>query len=205
MDYTFGLSSPRVEAGEMLEREAKEVRDKLKTAQHFQLRAPPPAIAPVSEDVAATEASSDFPTDGDHSSSRRPSESSSVSADSLSEVSTSTTGAVSSAEGKRHRQQASVVSAPPGYDPGPPGARTPYAAVCPREDEGVEALPDYSCAVHIEGWMPRKPEFTAPGVQANHRNWRRQYVILHGTSLRCVFFCSALFPFLLTKMLHTEC
>lgn len=37
--------------------------------------------------------------------------------------------------------------------------------VAPREEEGKEKLPRYSCAIHLEGYMPRKLEFTAPSVQ----------------------------------------
>ncbi|TNY20508.1 hypothetical protein DMC30DRAFT_352215 [Rhodotorula diobovata] len=32
--------------------------------------------------------------------------------------------------------------------------------------------------------MPRKLEFTAPGVQARDRAWKRQYFVLHGTSIK---------------------
>jgi hypothetical protein len=53
-----------------------------------------------------------------------------------------------------------------------------------REDEGHEDLPGYSCEVHIEGYVPRKMEFTKPGVQAKDRRWKRQYIILHGTSIK---------------------
>jgi hypothetical protein len=53
-----------------------------------------------------------------------------------------------------------------------------------REDEGREALPSYTCDVHIEGYVPRKMEFTKPGLQAKDRRWKRQYVILHGTSVK---------------------
>lgn len=53
-----------------------------------------------------------------------------------------------------------------------------------REDEGREALPSYTCDVHIEGYVPRKMEFVKPGVQAKDRRWKRQYVILHGTSVK---------------------
>lgn len=53
-----------------------------------------------------------------------------------------------------------------------------------REDEGREALPAYTCDVHIEGWVPRKMEFLKPGVQAKDRRWKRQYLILHGTSIK---------------------
>jgi len=56
--------------------------------------------------------------------------------------------------------------------------------VVPREEEGHEKLPQYSCAIHLEGWMPRKMEFKSPGVQAKDRAWKRQYVIVHGTMIR---------------------
>ncbi|TKY84831.1 hypothetical protein EX895_005911 [Sporisorium graminicola] len=56
--------------------------------------------------------------------------------------------------------------------------------ILPREEEGREKLPAYCCGVHIEGYLPRKLEFSAPGVQAKDRSWKRQYFVLHGTSLR---------------------
>ena len=56
--------------------------------------------------------------------------------------------------------------------------------VFPREEEGKEGLPDYTCAVHFEAYMPRKMEFTAPTVQAKDRAWKRQYVVLHGTAIK---------------------
>jgi len=72
----------------------------------------------------------------------------------------------------------------PPYNSIPTYRPSAEAQVAPREDEGREGLPDYSCAVHIEGWMPRKVEFTAPGLQATNRTWKRRYVILHGTSIK---------------------
>lgn len=56
--------------------------------------------------------------------------------------------------------------------------------IYPREEEGQEKLPLYNCSVHIEGYLPRKMEFSAPGVQAKDRSWKRQYIVLHGTCLR---------------------
>lgn len=53
-----------------------------------------------------------------------------------------------------------------------------------REEEGKEALPSYTCDVHIEAWVPRKMEFMKPGEQAKDRRWKRQYMILHGTSIK---------------------
>lgn len=146
-DPGFPLLSPRFEAGEMLEREAKELREKLKTTQQFQLQPPPPSAE-----------------------ARRTPPPKRTSADSV--ASSSDAESLQSKEGL------------PSYDPGPLGARLPYSAVHPRDDEGAEQLPGYSCAVHIEGWMPRKCEFIKAGVQATNRTWKRQYIVLHGTSLR---------------------
>jgi hypothetical protein len=56
--------------------------------------------------------------------------------------------------------------------------------VVPREEEGIEGLPDYTCSVHIEGYYPRKLEFTAPSVVSKDRGWKRQYFVLHGTSIK---------------------
>ncbi|GAA5911209.1 uncharacterized protein JCM6883_001940 [Sporobolomyces salmoneus] len=60
----------------------------------------------------------------------------------------------------------------------------PRQDVEPREEEGKEGLPQYTCSIHIEGFMPRKMEFTSPGVQAKDRAWKRQYIVLHGTSIK---------------------
>ncbi|KAK0554430.1 hypothetical protein OC845_000691 [Tilletia horrida] len=62
----------------------------------------------------------------------------------------------------------------------PDGAQT----IFPREEEGRERLPPYKCSVHIEGYLSRKLEFSAPNIQAKDRSWKRQYFVLHGTSLR---------------------
>ncbi|KAM0747455.1 hypothetical protein T439DRAFT_89761 [Meredithblackwellia eburnea MCA 4105] len=56
--------------------------------------------------------------------------------------------------------------------------------VYPREEEGKEGLPGYTCAVHFEAYMPRKMEFTAPTVQAKDRAWKRQYIVIHGTAIK---------------------
>ncbi|QRV76231.1 Nascent polypeptide-associated complex subunit alpha [Ceratobasidium sp. AG-Ba] len=64
----------------------------------------------------------------------------------------------------------------------PPSYKELYPSV-PREEEGREKLPPYSCGIHIEAMMPRKMEFSAPGVLAKDRAWKKQYIVLHGTSL----------------------
>ncbi|GAA5899881.1 hypothetical protein JCM5296_006205 [Sporobolomyces johnsonii] len=85
----------------------------------------------------------------------------------------------------RPRSMYELRDAPPAYSSiaRAPGLG-PQQPVQPREEEGKEGLPAYTCAIHIEGFMPRKMEFTAPGVQAKDRAWKRQYIVLHGTSIK---------------------
>jgi hypothetical protein len=64
----------------------------------------------------------------------------------------------------------------------PPTYTELYPAV-PREEEGREKLPAYSCGIHIEALMARKMEFSAPGVMSKDRAWKKHYIVLHGTSL----------------------
>lgn len=73
-------------------------------------------------------------------------------------------------------------SPPPPYPTfGPLGARF---RVAPREDEGQERLPGYTNDVHLRAVLPRKVEFTKPGVQAKDRKWRRVLCELEGTVFR---------------------
>ena len=95
------------------------------------------------------------------------------------------TAAAAASRLHRPRSMYELHVAPPGYhseykrsDLGP------VQLVFPREEEGAEGLPDYSCSIHIEAYMPRKMEFAAPSVQAKERAWKRQYVLLHGTSIK---------------------
>ena len=55
------------------------------------------------------------------------------------------------------------------------------STVMPREEEGKERLPPYSNDIYLAAIMPRKMEFSAPGVQAKDRKWRRALCVLHGT------------------------
>lgn len=84
----------------------------------------------------------------------------------------------------RRRSMYELPTAPPAYHAVYKRPAGPAQVVYPREEEGVEGLPDYTCAVHLEGYMPRKMEFTAPSVQARDRSWKRVYVVLHGTSIK---------------------
>ncbi|KAG9032696.1 hypothetical protein FRB95_001124 [Tulasnella sp. JGI-2019a] len=59
----------------------------------------------------------------------------------------------------------------------------PYPKYFPREDEGMEKLPPYSCRIHFEASVQRKMEFSGPGLMARDRAWKRVYVVVNGTSL----------------------
>lgn len=80
---------------------------------------------------------------------------------------------------KRRRSMDDTLGKPPTYEP----PRTGSKFGVPREEEGRERLPEYFCHVHIEGYLPRKMEFSAPGQQSRDRSWKRLYFVLHGTSL----------------------
>jgi hypothetical protein len=73
-------------------------------------------------------------------------------------------------------------SAPPPYPQFSYGERGP--AIQPRDDEGREHLPRYTNDIYLRAIMPRKMEFTAPGVQARDRKWRRTLCVLEGTAFR---------------------
>ncbi|KAF7360282.1 hypothetical protein MVEN_00757500 [Mycena venus] len=90
---------------------------------------------------------------------------------------------------KRRRSMPEIMAAPPPYtmplfsspffnlnaNNGGAGNAHPLAQarIAPRDDEGRETLPQYSNDILLRGVMPRKMEFTAPGVQARDRKWRR--------------------------------
>ncbi|CAE7146318.1 unnamed protein product [Rhizoctonia solani] len=75
----------------------------------------------------------------------------------------------------RRNSMPTLIRHPPNYDD--------LYHSAPREEEGSEKLPGYSCGIHIEAMMPRKMEFSAPGVLAKDRGWKKQYIVIHGTSL----------------------
>ena len=56
--------------------------------------------------------------------------------------------------------------------------------VFPRDEEGKEKLPDYSNDVFLSALLPRKLEFSSPGVQARDRKWRRMLCVLEGTAFK---------------------
>jgi hypothetical protein len=57
-------------------------------------------------------------------------------------------------------------------------------SIQPRDDEGKEQLPPYSNSIYLTGIMPRKLEFSSPGVQARDRKWRRVLCVLEGTAFK---------------------
>jgi len=73
-------------------------------------------------------------------------------------------------------------SDPPPYPAFNP--RTKEHLVTPREDEGRERLPPYTNSLHLVAIMPRKMEFSSPGIQAKDRKWRRVVCELDGTAFR---------------------
>ncbi|KAG1440305.1 hypothetical protein G6F56_011980 [Rhizopus delemar] len=56
--------------------------------------------------------------------------------------------------------------------------------IIPREEEGREELPPYSCTVFKMGYVNIKKEYDAPNVRTRWRNWRKLYFELWGTMLR---------------------
>jgi hypothetical protein len=72
---------------------------------------------------------------------------------------------------------------PPPY----PSDLPPFRAnhyIAPREDEGREQLPAYSNQIYLQAIMPRKMEFSKPGIQAKDRKWRRVMCVLEGTAFK---------------------
>ncbi|KAF7316434.1 hypothetical protein MIND_00162400 [Mycena indigotica] len=103
---------------------------------------------------------------------------------------------------RRRRSMPEVSAAPPPYtspmfplqflDDGESSHLHPLAQarIAPREDEGREVLPPYSNSILLRSVMPRKMEFSEPGVQAKDRKWRRVICELEGTVFR-VYRCQA--------------
>lgn len=55
--------------------------------------------------------------------------------------------------------------------------------IIPREEEGREELPAYSCTLHKEAVFERKMELSNPFERADKRRWKKVYLVLHGTKL----------------------
>lgn len=74
---------------------------------------------------------------------------------------------------------------PPPYPAFPPHPHHRLFAY-PRDDivEGSETLPQYSNDIYLKSVMPRKLEFSKPGIMARDRKWRRVVCELEGTVFR---------------------
>jgi hypothetical protein len=46
-----------------------------------------------------------------------------------------------------------------------------------------ETIPDYSCDVHMGGYLNIKTELCSPFTTSRDNNWHQVYVVLHGTQL----------------------
>ena len=79
----------------------------------------------------------------------------------------------------------STTTPPPPYPdlfPQPYGVKP--AQIQPRDDEGREKLPAYSNSIYLKAIMPRKIEFSQPGVLSKDRKWKRVLCVLEGTSFK---------------------
>lgn len=74
---------------------------------------------------------------------------------------------------------------PPPYDAvlAPSTSPRPKFNIQPREDEGREVLPPYSCAISLENVFLKKMELEGAVHRAHDRNWYRVVVALQGTAL----------------------
>lgn len=73
---------------------------------------------------------------------------------------------------------------PPSYEPLQqiPSPRRKFN-IQPREDEGREELPGYSCAISLEAVFAKKLELEGAVHRAYDRNWYKVFVTLQGTAL----------------------
>jgi hypothetical protein len=91
------------------------------------------------------------------------------------------------------RRRSMPAANPPSYSAlfaGLPPGLGQDVKIQPREDEGKEKLPSYTNEIFLKAIMPRKMEFSSPGVQAKDRKWRRVLCVLEGTAFR-VYKCPA--------------
>ena len=72
---------------------------------------------------------------------------------------------------------------PPSYDEALSSTSRRKFNIQPREDEGQEVLPQYSCAINLENVFMRKTELHGAVHRTQDRNWYREVVTLQGTAL----------------------
>ncbi|KUJ21461.1 uncharacterized protein LY89DRAFT_694908 [Mollisia scopiformis] len=87
-----------------------------------------------------------------------------------------------------HQEEGGIVSEPPGPPPNydalleSPTLRRRFN-IQPREDEGREVLPPYSCEISVQSVFLRKMELEGAVHKASDRNWYKVLVTLQGTAL----------------------
>ena len=93
-------------------------------------------------------------------------------------------------EGSRIQRRRSLPTFTAATEPPPyPSLEIParfVPKVFPRDEEGKEQLPPYSNDILLSAILPRKLEFSSPGVQARDRKWRRMLCVLEGTAFRVI-------------------
>jgi hypothetical protein len=85
-----------------------------------------------------------------------------------------------------HPSAPSAGDSPPSYGIHTKGLRLPKTRlkVTPREDEGCEQLPPYSCSIMIQSVFMKKMELESAVHRAHDRNWYKVFAELQGTALR---------------------
>ncbi|KAF8251658.1 PH domain-like protein [Wilcoxina mikolae CBS 423.85] len=76
-----------------------------------------------------------------------------------------------------------IPTSPPAYDSHHDRLPPSRFKILPREEEGREELPKYTCSLHKEAVLDRKMELRNPFERARKRNWSKCYILLHGTKL----------------------
>lgn len=76
-------------------------------------------------------------------------------------------------------------AAPPTYDEYLAEAALPRwrGKILPREEEGHEELPGYTCTIEKEGLLAVKIEYENPFERSPNRAWKNRYLVLQGTKL----------------------
>lgn len=85
---------------------------------------------------------------------------------------------------RRRQSMPSIKATPPAYTPSnthQSPSRPSFLSRLSTSFPGTEPLPPYSNAIFLVATLPRKVEFTAPGVVSRDRKWRRVTCILEGT------------------------
>jgi len=79
-----------------------------------------------------------------------------------------------------------ILETPPSYDASgqPSHFHSVKFKIHPREDEGREQLPAYSCSISLQSVFMKKMELESAVHKAHDRNWYKVFVTLQGTALK---------------------